>query len=326
MEYVLSLLLAFHLMCVNVAAGGPIVAAWLDWRSRKGDNAAARAAKSLAAAAVVGLMLGSLFGIAIGWLKWTPDYANLWLGRLRYKLDWGIAELLFSLLLMVGHWLWLPGKFPPQNWRRWSFGVRTAIALLTTTNLLYHFPPLFSVAARLHTAREIIGPPARGALFRQWMFSGETPPLSVHVALASIAMAGMILLVMACRWTKELIEAERARVAVWGAWWALGATLLQLPVGLWLLVMLPANVQTRLMGADTVATLAFLIAILAVLWLMRDLVNVALGDTTRGSLLRSLSAMGIVILLMTVMQQRAARVEPAASALSSNSTGVNHGR
>jgi hypothetical protein len=29
---VLSLLLAMHLLCVNVASGGPLVAAWLDWR------------------------------------------------------------------------------------------------------------------------------------------------------------------------------------------------------------------------------------------------------------------------------------------------------
>lgn len=326
MEFVLSLMLAIHLICVNVAAGGPVVAAWLDWRSRNGDAAAARAAKMLAASAIVAFLLGGLFGFAVGWLKWTPDYASLWLGRLRYKLDWGVAELLFSLLLMIGHWLWLPGNIAKSNWRRWAFATRTAIALLTTTNLLYHFPPLFSVAARLHAAGEINGPPARGALFRQWMFSGETPPLSVHVGLASLAMAGMMLILMASRWMNGAADAEKSRVAIWGAWWALAATLLQLPVGLWMLMMLPAGVQSRLMGSDTIATLAFLTAILAVLWLMRDLANLALGDTTRASLVRSLMAMGIVILLMTLMQQRAARTEPASAAISSNSTGVLHGR
>src|SRR5688500_10052682 len=45
---VLSLLLAAHLLCVNVAAGGPLVAAWLDWRGVRGDEAAGRAARWLA--------------------------------------------------------------------------------------------------------------------------------------------------------------------------------------------------------------------------------------------------------------------------------------
>src|SRR5262245_31453896 len=77
----MSLLLAAHLLCVNVAAGGPLVAAWLDWRGR-GDEAAGRAAKWLAGWSVIGLEAGAVLGLLIGWLKWDADYRSLWTGPL----------------------------------------------------------------------------------------------------------------------------------------------------------------------------------------------------------------------------------------------------
>ena len=50
MNLVLVLLVSVHLMCVNVVSGGPILAAWLDWRGTQGDDAAAKAAAYLARA------------------------------------------------------------------------------------------------------------------------------------------------------------------------------------------------------------------------------------------------------------------------------------
>ena len=105
---VLSLLLAAHLLCVNVAAGGPLVAAWLDWRGR-GDEAAGRAAKWLAGWSIAGLLVGALLGVLIGWLKWDAEYRSLWTGPMSYKMHWAGIELIFSLVLMIGWWLWLPG-------------------------------------------------------------------------------------------------------------------------------------------------------------------------------------------------------------------------
>ena len=64
-----TVLLAAHLLCVNVASGGPLVAAWLDWRSTRGDTAAAKGAVYLARASLLGLVLGGLLGFIIGWMK-----------------------------------------------------------------------------------------------------------------------------------------------------------------------------------------------------------------------------------------------------------------
>src|SRR5262245_15994580 len=125
---------------MNAAAGGPLVAAWLDWRAARGDAGAAEAARYLGRHAISGLCVGALLGLAIGWLSWNADYQSLWLGPLSYKLRWAVIEAGFSLVLIVGWWLWLPARPGATTWAMVTRGI---IALLSSTNLLYHFPPLF---------------------------------------------------------------------------------------------------------------------------------------------------------------------------------------
>jgi len=309
-----TLLLAAHLLCVNVAAGGPLVAAWLDARGTRGDTAAAKAAVYLARASLFGLLAGGALGVLVGWLKWDADYHALWLGPLSYKLHWAGLEAIFSLVLYVGWWLWLPGKaggsFRPM-------ATRGLIAVLAATNLLYHFPVLFSVADRLATTGQISGARINGAEFRRLMVEAETPALAVHVALASVAMAGVMLLGLALRWSRRGELASASRMAVWGGRIALFPTLLQLPVGLWTLAMLPAAAQSRIMGETMLGTLLFVGSLLASFWLVSDLVKVALHEVTRPLLIRVMAAMLVTVVLMTAMQRetRAARTLPQASAI-----------
>jgi hypothetical protein len=140
LETISTLVLATHLLCVNLAAGGPLVAGWLDWRGVRGDGAAARAAVAVARLAVLGFVFGAALGLLLGWLKWDSQYESLWLGPLSYKLQWALIEALFSLILMTACWLWLPGR---AGGSAGPMAVRGTFALLSTTNLLYHFPPLF---------------------------------------------------------------------------------------------------------------------------------------------------------------------------------------
>src|SRR5262245_37683618 len=55
LEPVFTLLLIAHLLCVNVAAGGPLVCFWLEWRR---DDLARRVARSLGRWALVTLAIG----------------------------------------------------------------------------------------------------------------------------------------------------------------------------------------------------------------------------------------------------------------------------
>jgi hypothetical protein len=295
----MSLLLAAHLVCVNVAAGGPLVAAWLDWRSR-GDDVAGRAAKWLAGWSLVGFLAGAVLGVAIGWLKWDADYRSLWAGPLSYKLHWAGIEAIFSLVLMIGWWLWLPGK---SRGGVVAASTRVALALLASTNLLYHFPILFSVAARLDDTGQTAGERIGGADFRRLMVVGETPAMAVHVTLASVAVAATMLLGLSLRWRQTGDEAGAYKVALWGGRWALGASVLQLPVGLWTLIALTPDAQGRIMGNSALGMALFMLSLAAALWLIRELVNVALGDGTRPALIRVMTLMIATVVLMTAMQQ-----------------------
>jgi hypothetical protein len=299
-ELILTLLLAAHLLCVNVAAGGPIVAAWLDWRgAARGDSVAAKAAVALARASLLGLIAGAALGLCIGWLKWDADYRPLWLGPLSYKLKWAIVEAVFSLVLMVGWWMWLPIQ---AGAKRWAMVVRGVLAVLAATNLLYHFPVLFAVAARLADRGETSGEPIGPSEFRHLMIAGQTPALAVHVVLASLAVASMLLIVFALRKLRRGEDGEATKLARWGSRWALVPSLLQLPVGLWTLVGLPADAQSRLMGDSMMGTVLFVAALAAALWLLHELVQVSMGETTRLALVRAIAAMLLTVILMTAMQ------------------------
>src|SRR4051794_10513994 len=86
-------LLSLHLICMNVAAGAPLVCIWLEWKlRRKNDDVAKAAADYLAAATLVTLVAGSLLGLVMGWLLWTQEYAAIWTERLSHKMHWGALE------------------------------------------------------------------------------------------------------------------------------------------------------------------------------------------------------------------------------------------
>jgi hypothetical protein len=319
LELISTLLLIVHLLCVNVAAGGPILCVWLEWR---GDGLARRAAAYMSRMSLLSLIGGGLLGLAICWLKWTPGYRALWTGPLSYKLHWGAAEILFSLAMALVYWLLVRGKGGNSTGSRVGRG---AVALLNGTNLLYHFPPLFVVVDKLYTSGQIPSEIIRGAQFRQLAWTHEVPALVFHFAFASVAVAGVMLMGLALRWMRQdQPPTDIAKVAVWGSCWALGASLVQLPLGLWMLAVLPSTTQSSLMGNELVGTSLFIAAMLAVFWQLRELAGVALGEVTRPALIRAMSAMLVTIALMTAMQQSVRPVAPNTTAPNSTTNASSY--
>lgn len=273
---------------------------WLEWKLQgKENNAARSAADYLARMAVLTLVVGSLLGLLVGliMLFWIPDYATLWTKRLGHKMHWGGLELIFSLVILAGYWLWRSRSAASGIW-----GVigKTALLLFASTNLLYHFPPLFLIAGKLAQGGELSTEPVRGKVFVQEILSGEIPALWVHFALASVAMTGIMLLGLALRMGRRGAPAEEvSRVAIWGGYWSLVPSLVQLPVGLWVMSALPPDSQSRIMGSSGAATVCFLAGIVAALWLLRELVSIAMGETAKSNLIRAMVAMVVVVVLMT---------------------------
>ena len=299
-------LLAAHLMCMNVACGSPLVALWLEWKDRRGDAIAPQAARYLGASAVIALLVGLVLGLLVGWLKWTPDYAEIWRVQLAGKLRMGIYELLVSGGLLVVYWIWRSWAVLPS---RWSYVGRSIILLTAATNLLYHFPPILIVAGKLADRGfpadvEVPNHVLIAKEFRRLIVVDEIPALTVHFALASVAMAGIMLLGLALRRQKSDGDPRgMKRIAAWGSWSALLATGLQLVVGLWLLATTPPDSQALLTGSAWLPSLLFVGSLFLVAWLLRELSNIALAEPTRGSLIRAMIAMTFVILLMTAARQ-----------------------
>ncbi len=179
---------------------------------------------------------------------------------------------------------------------------RSLIALLAASNLLYHFPLLFSVAVRLQAAGQTTGPTISGSGFRA-LIDTESIALMIHVSLASLAMAGIMLLGLALRWQRQG-EPAAAAIGKTGARWALVSSLLQLPVGLWLLVSLRPVAQSQLLGESTAGILLLVTSILAALWVLNELAQLAFGDFSRRLAIRAMIAMLVTVVLMTLMQQQ----------------------
>ena len=265
MVWLTILLLTFHLLCVNLAIAGPLVCMFCEWREGRGNLAAGRAGRDLAKASILALLLGAATGVLLGWLRWNPEFRDA-LVQLERKLRFGAIEIVFSLVLMAWHWWWWRG---PESRARWG---RQIVLLLAGTNLLYHFPTLFAILSYVQNAAEPVvdGGAISAADFRQLLAAPAVLAQAVHVAVACFAVAGVWLIWRAGRQSSP----EDQATGRLGAAVALGATILQLPVGIWLTISYPARAQKQLMGGDMIATLGFVASLLGALALMHHLAAV----------------------------------------------------
>lgn len=302
-------------MAANVASAGPVVAAWLDWREGRGDGLAGRAGRYLAAAGLIGLLAAAGLGVLLFVLVWDDGYREAF-SRLRPRVFAGIGELAFSLILMLAQWLWW--KSQPTAGKAVRV-VRGLLGVLAGTNLLYHFPVLFAVMSKAAGGGVPGDGAIRGSAFLQELVSGEVLSKSVHVWLASFAIAGLMLIGFALKASRTGETAEEVRrVTRWGASIALLATLLQIPVGLWLITQLPRPAVRSLMGQDMISTILFLVSVGLVFPLGHWLAAAAMREVPRKTLVRIMIAMTLIVVLMSGVLYRSNRagreVEPAANA------------
>lgn len=292
----LSLLLAAHLLAVNVAAGGPFVCIWLARRARRGDAAADRAGRLLARWTLDGLALGVILGLALAAMLWWLDQRAFFHALATIeprRLAFGGLEMLFFYALMAWYL---------AAWGRWQRGwFHALIALAAGTNLVYHFPTLFTVLAVIGE-RQISEPRA----FVSWLTDGEVLARVMHFCLASLAVTGGALLIAARRMSVAG-EASADRAAQWGAHLIFWPTLLQLPLGLWVLLSLPAPSLEALMGGDLWGTAWFALALLATLALLHQLAVAILSGVQATQMLRSVALLFVVVTLMVIARDRARR-------------------
>jgi hypothetical protein len=241
-------------------------------------------------------LIGVVFGLVIGWLKWDAEYARV-LEHFSSRIHWGIVEFVFSLVLMAVYAAWLSAR-PSAGIVVLS--VRSLLALLAATNLLYHFPPLFTLIANVSAGR-IESQTVDSAMFRRLIATSEVFALTTHFFIASFAITGTLLIAFV--WRRPHEESNQ-RVAVWGARIALGSTLLQIPIGLWLFMSLPARNYQRLMGGELPGSILFVLSMLAALSLLHYLSAISFGERSPRVMLRAILLMLLVVVAMTGVLQR----------------------
>ena len=173
--------------------------------------------------------------------------------------------------------------------------------------MLYHFPPLFALAAQV--AGNHVPPaalPLSGREFRAAFFRPEIASHWLHFTLAAVATSGIMLLGFALRCQKKGLSNKPARLAAWGARIALFSTLLQIPAGLWLLASLPSAALARFtvqLGvvtlADGFAPVALLVSVVAALWLMHVLAGISFGAAERKHLVQAMALLVLIVWLMS---------------------------
>lgn len=286
---------------MNLACGGPLVCIWLGRTgATQGDEIAAardRVGRKLAWWSVSSFAVGMVLGTVQLLLDLSPGWMQA-LTRLPARGLWFAGtELAFSLVCLLVYascWYRLRSH-------RWCHAL---LAILSSSNLLYHFPPLMTVLAKLMNnpnwaKADVLD---RAALL-PLMMRAEVVALSAHFALASIAVAAIFVL---WRLSRDTAAGDEKVVSVLGckaAWLTLGVTGLQVPVGVWLLVALPGKSQAALMGGSVVASLAFVGALLLTFLLLQKLLTVAIGSPERRELRQSVWLLIALVVLMTATLQ-----------------------
>lgn len=290
-SFLIALALAAHLLAMNLAVAGPMLCIWLWGRNRSADPIRGHVGRTLASASLYALAIGSALG-AMLWLFGSKTLNDAIMRMPTRGLWFAGLEILFSLACIWG----CVRCWKAQKDRRW---LHAGLALLSSSNLLYHFPPLMTVLSRLaidpNWARE---DELTRPVLLSLMSRPEVLALTAHFAIASVAASAIT-----CLWMLRVTIGESSsvkRLAKGSAWIALVATALQLPVGVWLMVSLPKSEMTSMMGNNVLASLSFLGALLLTFMLLQRLLNIAIGEIRAKDMLSVAWILVALVFLMTI--------------------------
>lgn len=297
MIYIRIITLSIHLILMNFASVAPLLAVWLDVRSSRKDNERlALIGRTIGWWSVLALLLGIVLGLIQGVLIWL-DGEEIYFQAVESvwdsKIIFGFWEIAFSVACMVGYLAWWRFAKRTQTWQRL---LSRLFAILAATNLLYHFPTLFTIVGLIARGEVDVEAPVDSGEFRSLLIHSEVIWFTLHFWFASFAVSGLITGMMCLR---KLPEGERESTAGTAFLIALISTLLQIPVGFVLTTTLNSVQQSRLMGGDTLCTAMFAIGVGLAFWLMHQLAGLAFFDRSRRKANMALVTLAGTIVLMT---------------------------
>jgi hypothetical protein len=282
------LLLTTHLLTMQLAACGPLVTVAFDL-CRVPHALLAPLTRWSWIAFWIGVVAGLLVG-AIQVFLLGRDYLPA-MRLLRYKLGWGIAELaVYAVCMLLYLWGW-NGVLRKTRWRRaWHM----FLAVTAATNLLYHFPTLMLLFARIVSSRLRLVEAVDAVAYRQLAFGSDVLAGTVHFWIASFVTTGIV-----AAWIVVRHGGKReVHVGIWSSRIGLVASLLQVPTGIWLLTVLPPVERDRLLGNDLVAAGLLGVAIVGTLSLTHQLALLSFGHGGEPQIKRTAGTLVLVVATM----------------------------
>ena len=295
MAIVMMVLLAAHLLCMNISSAAPLLCVWFaDIRCATRSEADREMAQLLAVSSIGMLFLGITLGLANGTISFLLGDRSLLetLPHFQRKIFWGILELICSFVWMLAYSAWLKWRPPRQRIAAFLHGT---LAVMSATNLLYHFPPLMSVMSKVANGEISVSGDVDAGTFRSLAFTPNVMALTLHFAWASLAVTGMFLFWLA----RNQEPPEKTKYVTLGARVACIATAFQLPTGLWLLFATPSTTQARLMGGEPLTACLFLGSLIAAFYLLQCLAILSFGEYDRKLVSRSSWLMITTVFLMS---------------------------
>lgn len=303
----LVLVFSAHLVCMNLAAGGLLVASSLEVCLRRPEAVGTPIAARLASHSIQGLLAGILLGGAMLLFFWDDSYQDLLFRRLGSRTYFGILEIFFSLALHAIYWRWAATqKGALTKLQRYG---RLFLAVVSSANLLYHFPTLFAIIAEVAKDSSPQSAPIGRTELYSFLRSGPILSHAIHFFLASIAVSGVTGAMFA---RKDPTATNVGRICTS---LALISTVLQIPVGIAVYLTLPGAAQQALTGNSLPLSITFLASLASALWLMQSLLGQLPSDAPKQRPLWSALALLITILLMSgvLWGTRANRLKSSAS-------------
>lgn len=248
-----------HVIPMNLTLGCAFIAPFAGWLGRRPDGAAYRTlARQLTALLPVFLALTITFGVA------PLLFLQVQHGR-----------FFFTSSILMG-WFWIAviplllaaySLLYVAAWKRDPLGRGSPGAILVAAAFLASIAFLFTNnmtrMIRPDTFVETYRADPRGLTLN--LSDPTIWPRYLHFLIASVAVSGLFLSVMALARRKKEGDEYASRILRLGASLFVHPTFLQLLVGPWLLVRLPRDIRSRFLGGSTPETAALGSAILAAL-------------------------------------------------------------
>ncbi len=301
---------------------GPWFCIWLESRGRRDDDPLARRLDLLIARwSLVAFFLGAGLGMAllgVSWLMGRADYFAAVRMVPTDRLVYTLCELVFYYFCMVAYCR-LAGRRigSPSPRHPWTSQL---LAIAAASNLMYHFPALFTMLTVLSHRPEWWHQTLDRSLYHELLTDPEVVSRVAHVWLAAIATVAVVVMLLATSVPQDQ-RPRGTRLAASAAFGAFVASVLQIPVGLWLASALPESHDVPLWQADGYALALLAVAVGLTLLLCRQIAEVAFAGGDHAEARRAIVTLAVIVLLMCGAEQRLADLPVDAAARRTVSTG-----